>query len=190
MQDKAEPQAFTRSVEVEARWPIAIGMKGRVWAAFFDGVGLPTRTMPPTGVHRTRRHANKPDLTAAHVLLIERLFLPLLRNTVLLLRLLTTCAPGTCSGAMRGVLGAAILGQQAFTRMQVRSRKRAVNFFGWVFFLISSGSPHVRPMGRTCGEPDEIELTAMGVELNGSRMQAVDGVVSLAKLLQVVNKDA
>ena len=41
--------------------------------------------------------------------------------------------------------------------------------FGWVFFLISSGSPHVRPMGRTCGEPDEIELTAMGVKLNGSR---------------------
>ena len=24
-------------------------------------------------------------------------------------------------------------------------------------------------MGRTCGEPDEIELTPMGVELNGSR---------------------
>ena len=24
-------------------------------------------------------------------------------------------------------------------------------------------------MGRTCGEPDEIGLTAMGVELNGSR---------------------
>ena len=47
--------------------------------------------------------------------------------------------------------------------------KRAVILFGWVFFLISSGSPHVRPMGRTCGEPDEIELTAMGVELNGSR---------------------
>ena len=45
----------------------------------------------------------------------------------------------------------------------VRSRKRAVKFFGWVFFLISSGSPHVRPMGRTCGEPDEIELTAAGV---------------------------
>ena len=38
-----------------------------------------------------------------------------------------------------------------------------------VFFLISSGSPHVRctPMGWTRGEPDEIELTAMGVELNG-----------------------
>ena len=36
------------------------------------------------------------------------------------------------------------------------SRKRAVIFFGWVFFLFSSGSPHVRctPMGRTCGEPD------------------------------------
>ena len=50
----------------------------------------------------------------------------------------------------------------------VRSRKRAVNVFGWVFFLITSGSPHVRPMGRTCGEPDENELTAMGVKLNGS----------------------
>ena len=50
---------------------------------------------------------------------------------------------------------------------RVRSRKRAVIFFGWVFFLISYGSPHVRPMGRTCGEPDEIELTAMGVKLNG-----------------------
>ena len=35
--------------------------------------------------------------------------------------------------------------------------------------MISCGSPHVRPMGRTCGEPDEIELTAMGVKLNGSR---------------------
>ena len=57
------------------------------------------------------------------------------------------------------------------------SRKRAVIFFGWVFFLISSGSPHVRPMGvhRTCGEPDEIELTAMGVELNGSQVAAWHG---------------
>ena len=25
------------------------------------------------------------------------------------------------------------------------------------FNSISSGSPHVRPMGRTCGEPDEIK---------------------------------
>ena len=56
--------------------------------------------------------------------------------------------------------------------------KRAVIFFGWVFFLISSGSPHARctPMGvhRTCGEPDEIELTAMGVKLNGSRGHPCD----------------
>ena len=56
-----------------------------------------------------------------------------------------------------------------------RSRKRAVIFFGWVFFLISSGgqAPHVRctPMWAlsTCGEPDEIELTPVGVELNGPR---------------------
>ena len=44
------------------------------------------------------------------------------------------------------------------------SQKRAEVFFGWVFSLISPGSPHVRctPMGRTCGEPDKIELTAMG----------------------------
>ena len=44
-------------------------------------------------------------------------------------------------------------------------------FFGWVFFLISLGgqAPHVRctPMGRTCGEPNEIELTAIGVILDG-----------------------
>ena len=33
------------------------------------------------------------------------------------------------------------------------ARKRAVTCFGYrrIFFLISSGSPHVRPMGRTCG---------------------------------------
>ena len=45
-------------------------------------------------------------------------------------------------------------------------------YFGWVFFLISSGSQHVRctPMWAlsTCGEPDEIGLTPMGVKLNGS----------------------
>ena len=51
-----------------------------------------------------------------------------------------------------------------------RSRKRVVIFFGWVFFLIPSGSPHVRctPMVRTCGEPVEIGLTPMRVELSGS----------------------
>ena len=40
--------------------------------------------------------------------------------------------------------------------------------------MISSGSPHVRPMGHTCGEPDEIGLTAMGVELNGSGRAPVE----------------
>ena len=49
------------------------------------------------------------------------------------------------------------------------ARKKAVIFFGWVFFLISLGLPHVHPMGRACGEPNEIELTAIGVQLNGSR---------------------
>ena len=49
------------------------------------------------------------------------------------------------------------------------ARKRAVLFSGWVFFLIPSGSPHVRctPMERTRGEPDDIGLTPMGVKLNG-----------------------
>ena len=44
---------------------------------------------------------------------------------------------------------------------RTRSQKRVVIFFGWVFFLISLGgqAPHVRPMGRTCGELDGIELT-------------------------------
>ena len=40
--------------------------------------------------------------------------------------------------------------------------------------MISSGTPHVRPVGRTCGELDETELTAMGVELNGVR-RVLDG---------------
>ena len=49
--------------------------------------------------------------------------------------------------------------------------KRAVIFFGWVFFLIvldfvrRSGTtrtegPHVGPHLNACGEPNEIELTA------------------------------
>jgi len=46
--------------------------------------------------------------------------------------------------------------------MPLGSVKRAVAFFGWVFFLISSGSPRVlrSHMGHTCGEPNETELTA------------------------------
>ena len=40
--------------------------------------------------------------------------------------------------------------------------------------MISSGgqAPHARPMGvhRTCGEPGEIELAPIGVELNGPRL--------------------
>ena len=42
---------------------------------------------------------------------------------------------------------------------------------GGVFFLqlISPGQLHVRPMGCTCRWAGEIELTAIGVKLNGSR---------------------
>ena len=35
--------------------------------------------------------------------------------------------------------------------------------------MVPLGSPHARPMVRTCGEPDGIGLAAMRVKLNGSR---------------------
>ena len=50
-----------------------------------------------------------------------------------------------------------------------------MTFFGWVFVLISLGSqaPHVRctPMGvhRTCGEPNEIESTLVGGQIERLR---------------------
>ena len=51
-----------------------------------------------------------------------------------------------------------------FSNEPYASRKRAANFFRLGFFLISLGgqAPHVRPMWalNTCGEPNEIELTA------------------------------
>ena len=47
--------------------------------------------------------------------------------------------------------------------------KEAATFFGWVFLSISLDPPHVHPVGRTCGEPTEIELTPVGVELSGTR---------------------
>ena len=40
------------------------------------------------------------------------------------------------------------------------SWKGAVMFFGWVSFFFSLRSLRVRPMGQTCGESNEIELTA------------------------------
>ena len=58
-------------------------------------------------------------------------------------------------------------------------RNRAGIIFGWVFFLISFGSPHVRPMGRTCGEQSEIELTSIGVKSDGS--WRVPGLTTLAR---------
>ena len=43
----------------------------------------------------------------------------------------------------------------------LRTKKNGNVYPWWVFFLISleSQAPHVRTMGRTCGEPDKIELT-------------------------------
>ena len=47
-------------------------------------------------------------------------------------------------------------------------RNKVVNYRAGIS-LISLGSPHARytPMGRMRGEPNEIGLTAIGVELNG-----------------------
>jgi len=44
------------------------------------------------------------------------------------------------------------------TRNQIHgTRHEPFNFTPMAVNSISSGSPHVRPMGRTCGEPDEIK---------------------------------
>ena len=36
-------------------------------------------------------------------------------------------------------------------------QREPFNFTPMAVNSVSSGSPHVRPMGRTCGEPDEIK---------------------------------
>ena len=55
--------------------------------------------------------------------------------------------------------------------MYLSTEKSGNIYFGWVFFLISLGSPHARPMGRTCGESDEIGCTPHGggIERLGAR---------------------
>ena len=42
--------------------------------------------------------------------------------------------------------------------------------------MISPGSQHVRPVGRTYGEPNEIELTPIAVKLNGGIGDLCGGV--------------
>ena len=63
-----------------------------------------------------------------------------------------------------------VLSSQSSTATTLSSHRGPVIFFGRVFFLISSGgqAPHARctPMRRACGEPDDIELAAIGVKLN------------------------
>ena len=50
--------------------------------------------------------------------------------------------------------------------------------------MVSLGgqAPHVRPMGRTCGEPNEIGLTPIGVVPNGSGRVLVCGVHAVAEV--------
>ena len=69
--------------------------------------------------------------------------------------------------------------------VMITSPSTRQTFFEWVFsggyFLgvfsfISSGSPHVlgAHMGRTCGEPNEIELAPIGMKFTGRRVPFVD----------------
>ena len=78
---------------------------------------------------------------------------------------------------MIGVLAARVPVRGSPRLVPARGEKRAGIYSGWVFFLVSSCSPHVRLMVRTCGEPDEVGLAATGVELNGSRRVHVFVVV-------------
>ena len=50
------------------------------------------------------------------------------------------------------------------------TKKKSGNNFQAVFLLdfVRLTTRTMHPHGRTCGEPDGIELTAIGVELNGS----------------------
>ena len=75
------------------------------------------------------------------------------------------CTGCTSAGA-EGVLG---VRRPPLQLAGVRALKRSGDIFRWggVCFLISLGSPHVRPMGRTCGEPNVFELTAAHGVLNG-----------------------
>ena len=65
----------------------------------------------------------------------------------------------TCGGPNEPALSA--------TGPWLSATKGAVILFGWVLFLVLLGAPHVRPMGRTYGGQNEIDLTPIGVELSG-----------------------
>ena len=76
-------------------------------------------------------------------------------------RTATSQRPGVCAARARGSAGSASAPSASPSGApRSRASKQRVTFFGWVFFLISLGSPHARPMGHTCGEPNKIELTA------------------------------
>ena len=94
------------------------------------------------GVHRTCREPNEIDLTPIGVELNGSRCVPACQNRNSL----------TPANALR----------------TGKRKSRNILRVG-VFFLISLGSPHVRctSMGRTRGEPNEIELNPIGVELNG-----------------------
>ena len=65
-------------------------------------------------------------------------------------------------------------GRRELPHVLARSRKRSGMFFAKKkvlhvgMFLIPSAHLHVQCTGRTCGGPREIDLTAIGAELNCS----------------------
>ena len=100
------------------------------------------------------------------------------------------CTRGVCCGVGQGVVGRGVSGATHYPlrarhalpvkhvthlslgsldRSVICSRQRAVLFFGRVFFLISPAHSHVRTMGRTCTWAGEIELTPIGVGVDGWR---------------------
>ena len=62
-----------------------------------------------------------------------------------------------------------------------RLTKKSGEIFGWVRFLISLGSPHVRPVGRTCRRAGEVELAPIEAELNGSRSADAAAIAPVAR---------
>ena len=66
-----------------------------------------------------------------------------------------------CSFACRNMLPRFCVGRAGGVQQLVHAgrgtRLEPFNFTPMAVNSISSGSPHVRPMGRTCGEPDEIK---------------------------------
>ena len=82
---------------------------------------------------------------------------------------------GGCQAAYRAAGAARVLGAGALveSRNRVRSRKRAVKLFGWVFFLFSFGSPRT-PHGAYVRRARQNRIDRHGGEIERLALQAID----------------